>query len=152
MKQLSLKRIREVFPRFNRSPVTEEDFWRTCKRLGIIVKSMPLMVDGYHERKRGRYYIIVNNRLDGDRWLHTALHEFCHYLFDAPTHNKNYVFYRGKDGEIDERERFADAFALVAMLPWPEVERLSREEYVADNPTLLNLCMDRIAVRKDYRM
>jgi Zn-dependent peptidase ImmA (M78 family) len=167
MKHFSLKKIHEVFPRFNERPISEAEFWRACKRFRIVVKQMPLIVDGYHERKAGRYYIIINEQLRGLKWMHTALHEFCHFLFDAPDHSENYVFYRKGRKPAEEpdagltaeqrrrkqsRERFADAFATVALLPWPELERLSKEEYVQDNPQLLRLCMDRMGVYNDFQI
>ncbi|MBX3266384.1 MAG: ImmA/IrrE family metallo-endopeptidase [Acidobacteria bacterium] len=159
MKHFSLSRIREVFPEFNKRPITENDFWRACKRFRIIVKQLPLSVDGYCERRRGRYYILINSRLTGYKWLHTALHEFCHFLFDAPDQNENYVFYRrpydrdsirdGMKRTVEARERFADAFALIAMLPMPELERLAHED-LTENHELLRLCQERIKVRADY--
>lgn len=146
MKTFSLARIREVFPNFNETPVTEAQLRKVCrkKEARVHILTMPLLVDGYHVRKHGRNYIIINKKLTGDKWLHTALHEYCHFLFDAPDHG-DYVFFRRGDGcgdiESDRylpeevrrrkklREKFADAFALAAMVPWPDVERLSREDH-----------------------
>jgi Zn-dependent peptidase ImmA (M78 family) len=161
MKHFSLTRIREVFPRFNIEPITENEFWRACKRFKIIVKQLPLSVDGYHERRRGRYYIIINKRLTGDRWLHTALHEFCHFLFDVPDHNRNYVFFR--DGstpheltgeakrQAEKREKFADAFAVCGLLPFPEIQKLEKED-LSHDPALAKLCLDRIAVLTEFKI
>lgn len=151
MKHFSLKRIREVFPNFNKTPVTEIQFWKACKRCRIKVQSIPLpSIDGYHERKRGRNYIIINERLRGEKWLHTALHEFCHYLFDAPDHG-DYIFHRTPDGcglwlpdphEPEERkrrrlqrEKFADAFGLACLIPKPEAILLSKEDQ-SESPNL----------------
>lgn len=151
MKNFSITRIRQIFPNFNRTPVTEIQFWKICKRFKIVVRSIPLgLVDGYHERKKGRNYIIINSKLKGDKWLHTALHELCHYLFDAPDHG-DYVFYRTPDGcgklEPDplepeekkrrrkQREKFADAFGLACMIPYSEAVQLTREDH-GDSPNL----------------
>lgn len=145
MKSFSLARIREVFPNFNKRPITEIQFWKVCKRFKIVVRSIPLgTIEGYHERKRGRNYIIINSKLKGEKWLHTAFHELCHYLFDAPDHG-DYVFYRTIDGcgslrqEVDEpdeikrrrrqREKFADAFGLACLIPYTEAIQLTKEEH-----------------------
>lgn len=162
MRHFTLTRIRQAFPKFNVKPVTEADFWRACKKFRIVVKQMPLTVDGYHERKRGRYYILINERLTGEKWLHTAFHEFCHFLFDAPsTGGTNYVLYRRgleldecgepvlNENEEDPRERLADAFATICLMPFPELVRLASED-ISDCPELLRLCMDRLYVRADY--
>lgn len=152
MKHFSLKRIRDIFPQFNERPIGEADFWRVCKSSKIIVKELPLQVDGYHKRYRGRDYILLNRTLTGRKWLHTALHELCHFLFDAPTESDNYASYRRTNGDpADPRERFADAFALVCMIPFADLERLSRED-LSDDPAMLSLCADRIKVLADFKI
>lgn len=154
MKHFSLKRIRDVFPKFNVEPVLEDEFWLACKRFKIIVKSLPLTVDGYHEKKRGRNYILINSELTGIKWLHTALHELCHFLFDAPSVSKNHVFFRygysERAEQRDPREEFADAFALACILPLPELKRLANED-LSDNPEVLQLCGDRIAAMAEFK-
>jgi Zn-dependent peptidase ImmA (M78 family) len=150
--QLSLARIREVFPHFNERPITESDFWKAAKRERVIVRELPLVVDGYYQHKGGRHYILINDRLSGLKWLHTALHEFCHYLFDAPEHMDNEVLFRRdafSEGAVHARERFADAFALFAMLPFPSLLELQSED-LTENPWLANLVRDRIAARVHY--
>lgn len=145
MKNFSLTRIREVFPEFNSRPITEAEFWRACKKFKIIVKEMPLLVDGYHERKNGRYYIIINKKLNGVKWLHTAFHEFCHFLFDVPETRENYVFYRSMTGSVArengssdaeeikrrrrQREKFADAFGLACLIPKGDLIQLTLEDH-----------------------
>ncbi len=152
MKNLSLARIKAVFPHFNERPITEDDFWRAAKREKIIVREIPLAVDGYYQPKRGRHYILINSELTGVKWLHTALHEFCHYLFDVPGVPENHVMYRRPCGDAsDPREMFADAFALVGLLPFPDLVRLQGED-LSDNAWLTQIVRDRIVVRADFRM
>jgi len=152
MRNLSLARIREVFPDFNVRAITEDDFWRAAKREKIIVREMPLLVDGYYQQKNGRHYILINKRLAGAKWLHTALHEFCHYLFDVPGPAENRVMYRRACGDpTDLREVFADAVALVGLLPFPDLVRLQTED-LTDNPWLSNIVRARITVRADFRI
>lgn len=150
-KHLSLARIRQVLPHFNKKIHTEEDFWRVAKRHKIIVREMPMEVDGYHQRKRGRYYILINRDLRGIKWLHTAFHELCHFLLDVPVDADNYVMYRRRLGDdSDPRERFADAFATICIMPWDELVRLVAEEQVDEHHTLLSLCRARMNVKVDY--
>lgn len=147
----TLAAIKEVFPHFNRIAITEEDFWRVCKRRKIIVKEMPLLINGYYERRKGRDYILLNTDLSSVQWLHTALHELCHYLLDTPGEGQPIVLYRQPCGNLtDPREQFADAFALAGLLPFPDLERLAHED-ISDNPWLLNIVQDRIAVLAHYR-
>lgn len=148
--QLTLTKIREVFPHFNERPVTEEDFWRACKRLKIVVRQIPLTVNGYYNRRRGRDYIIINSNLAGLPWLFTALHEFTHYLFDSPDESDNFALYSGLclDKE-DFREKRADAFAMIGLLPFPDLLQLHKEDIAVDT-WLAHVCASRILVRVDY--
>lgn len=145
---LSLIRIRFVFPYFNERPITNEEFWQAVKKEKIIVKQLPLLVDGYYTCRRGRHYILIDSKLSGIRWLHTALHELHHYLFDVPSDRDGGTFYRG--GKIiDRREYKADAFALCGIMPWPELIQITPADLAGD-PTLANIVRDRIAVRADF--
>lgn len=146
---LALIRIREIFPHFNERPITEADFWRVAKKYKIIVRPLPLSVEGYYQRKKGRDYILINDKLTGLRWLHIALHELCHFIFDAPCETDGYTLFRGSKAGSDRREQFADAFALIALLPFPDLVRLAHED-LTDDPWLLRLAHDRIIVRTIY--
>ena len=151
MKKNTIKRIKEAFPHFNERPITENDFWRASKKFKIVVRRLPLEIDGYYERYKGRNYILLSERLTGRKWLHTALHEFCHFLFDVPIGKTNYVLYR-KRSDIDRddpRERWADAFATICLMPFPEIIRSSKEPPPEDQDTL-RLCLDRLTVKSHY--
>lgn len=142
---LSLSRIRSIFPHFNERPITVEDFWRVAKREKIVVQTMPLIVDGYFTQRRGRNYILINENLSPTRWLHTALHELHHYLFDAPGENENFTFYRDTK-QKHRREHRADAFALIAILPMSRLLEIAAEE-IEPTGELMDLVRDRIVVR-----
>jgi Zn-dependent peptidase ImmA (M78 family) len=149
---LLLSRIREVFPEFNKIAVTTEEFWRVCKKRKVIVRELPLLVNGYYERYLGRDYILLNNKLTPRQWLLTALHEWSHLQFDAPGEAEHYTLYRRACGLVDDpRERFADAFALVAVMPYRDLVRLSRED-LSDDVWLMNLCRSRESVRNEFGM
>lgn len=143
---LSLEKIRSVFPQFNKTAITDMDFWRAAKKHKVIVRTLPLKVKGYYKYERGRHYILIDSRLSPLEFLHTALHEFCHYLFESPRLH-THAFYKGVYDTPEER--FADAFALIAMLPMPDLIKLAGED-VSDDKWLLKLCQDRIAVRAYY--
>lgn len=144
----NLLRITKAFPLFNIKPITEEDFWRTCKKMKVIVLQFPLMVNGYYERRGGRDYILLNQGLSGCAWLHTALHELCHVLCDEPLYAEHYTLYkRFGIPSSDPREKFADAFALIGLIPICDLLRLLEEDVVDD---LHNMCQARIKVFQVY--
>lgn len=145
---ITLSRIKEVYPYFNERPITEKDFWKACKKERVMVHQMPLDVNGYYEIKRGRHYILINSRLHGVRWLHTALHEFCHYLFDAPCDTGSTALFSRRGPQEDSREMLADAFALAGLLPFPDLVELARGRI--DDPWLLNIAGARVLVRTKY--
>jgi Zn-dependent peptidase ImmA (M78 family) len=147
---LQLCRILEVFPHFNQKPLTETDFWRACRKEKILVRQIPLPVDGYYTRTKQRHYILINSRLTGFKWLHTALHEFSHYLFDVPGEMEANALFRGRKATRDDiREKFADAFALVCLMPMTDLVKISPAD-VNDDIWLANIVRDRIAVRTDF--
>lgn len=145
---ISLTKIKKYFPKFNQTAITEMDFWRAAKKAKIIVRTMPLTVKGYYRFQRGRHYILIDSRLPAFEFLHTALHEFSHFLFDCPNHEMEDALYKGRIIN-DPRERFADAFALIGLMPEPELMRIVEED-IEDNLRLLSLLKDRIAVRAYY--
>ena len=145
---ITLSRIQEVFPHFNERAVTEKDFWRACKKEKVIVHQLPLEANGYYEVRRGRHYILINSRLNDVKWLHTALHEFCHYLFDAPCDAGSTALFSRNRLQEDSREMLADAFALVCLLPFPDLIELAHGQI--DDPWLLNIAGARVLVRTRY--
>ncbi len=145
---LSLEKIIKYFPHFNKRAITELDFWRAAKKAKLVVRTMPLTVNGYYETKHGRHYILIDSRLSDTQFLHAALHEFCHFLFDIPTERDSSVLFQSHKKD-DPRERFADAFALVGMTPISDLEKLSKED-LSDHLWLSNIVKDRIVVLTDY--
>lgn len=147
--ELSLIKIRSLFPHFNERALTAEDFWRVVESdKKLTARSIPLPVDGYYTRRRDKHFILINSRLTGLKWLHTAFHELHHYLFDVPGENDNYTFYR-KGEQVDRREYKADAFALMAIMPWPDLMNVTADEIEA-LPELGEIVRDRIVVRTHF--
>lgn len=144
----NLSRILETFPNFNLKPITENDFWRACKKRKVIVIQLPLLVNGYYERRRDKDYILINDRLTGLPWLHTALHEFCHVMLDEPLYADQYTLYKRLGmASTDPRERFADAFALIGLIPMHDLVEMLEEESACD---LNQMCQARIEVWQIY--
>lgn len=143
---LSYRKIREIFPRFNEIALTENDFWREAKRNKIIVRHELLLIDGYYEKKKRKNYIIINCALSGVRWLHTALHELMHFYLDAPLLDDEEILLCRSQMQIKtQKEKIADALALIGILPMPELEKFVKED-LTENPFLTDLVRDRIAV------
>lgn len=145
---LSLIKIQSIFPHFNERPITAEDFWRVVRREKIIVRQMPLIVDGYYTHRRGKDIILINDSLKGTRWLHVALHELSHFLFDVPGAEDGYTFYR--NGQyVDRREYRADAFATIGIMPWPDLVATTPDD-LAVSPWLADIVVARLAVRTHF--
>lgn len=141
-------KIRSIFPHFNEQRITAEDFWRAARDAELIVRQVPLAVDGFYTIYRGKHVVLLNSRLKSVAWLRAALHEFHHYMFDVPGTDGGYTFYRS--GEFtDRREHRAEAFAVVGLMPWPELERLrSADMYIS--PWLTKLVKERLWVRREF--
>lgn len=144
---LHYRKIKEIFPLFNERALTEEDFWREAERNRIYVREELLMVDGYYEKKNRRHFIVINIKLRGVRWLHTALHELMHFYFDTNRADldEEITLCRSRIQQFEKRERIADALALIGVLPFPELENLMHED-LSEFPYLCELVRDRIAV------
>jgi len=146
---LSLIKIQTYFPDFNVKPITPEDFWRVIAQEKIIVKQMPLLVDGYYTRREGRDYILINSRLRGISWMQTALHELYHYLFDVHNDGRPVETFYRRGRNKDSRECRADAFAVIGLLPWPELVKMTATD-IEDFPCMAELVRSRIVVRTEF--
>jgi Zn-dependent peptidase ImmA (M78 family) len=151
--KLSWSRAKRCFPDFNVKPISENDAWRFAKRRKIIVRDLPLQVEGYYQRKAGRDYILLNSRLSEMQRWHTLLHELGHYIFDEPCESDNYTLYRVCDSNQlpDPRELRADAFALIAMMPFEDLLKLQLED-LSHDAWLANQVVQRLAVYVEYGM
>jgi hypothetical protein len=85
------------------------------------------------------------------KWLHTALHELCHFLFDAPELGDTARYRRHCGDPDDPREVFADAFACVCMLPLIDLKKLAREDVAEMHPMLLEFYRQRIVVLAEMK-
>lgn len=147
--KLSYDKIKSIYPQFNELPLTEEDAWLTAKREKIRVKQEPLLVDGYYTRKKGKHMILIDSRLRDMKWLHTFFHELFHFFLDVPPGKQDVRFNRSRGQIRSKQELTVDALALIAVIPWPLLLKLQKED-LTDNPALARAVADRIVVRTTY--
>ena len=113
---------------WNKKPLTEEDFYRLCKRYKVTAEEMPLRVGGFYYCMLGRHYIAINSRLRHPKKLFVMFHEFAHYLIHAPDSGATANFHGV--GKPTRKEFEADAFASCALIPRSMVEKLSVQELI----------------------
>jgi Zn-dependent peptidase ImmA (M78 family) len=142
---ISYAKIIKIFPEFNVRPLLAEDFWRVAQTKKIVVKELPLLIDGYYQKKRGKHFILINSRLSGVKWLHTAFHELFHYFLDVPPTAREITLFRSRTQVLTKREEIADALALMAVLPFQNLKKISSYD-LEDNTELAALVRDRITV------
>ncbi len=113
---------------WNERPLSEEDFFRLCRRHKVTVQEMPLRVSGFYYCMLGRHYIAINSRLRHPRKLFVMFHEFAHYLFHAPDSGATANFHGV--GKKTRKEFEADAFAACALIPRPMAESRSAQDLI----------------------
>jgi Zn-dependent peptidase ImmA (M78 family) len=111
---------------WNERPLTEDDFYRLCRRLRLRFNEMPLSVEGFYYRAKGIDWIVISTKLSGNRRLAVMFHELGHFLFHAPDHGATANFHGV--GRPTRKECEADVFALCAILPRGILIRSSPEE------------------------
>lgn len=126
-----LNKISSLRCPWNQTPLTQEDFYRLCRRYKIVVEEMPLRVSGFYYCVLGRHYIAVNSLLRPTEKLFVMFHEFAHYLMHAPDVGVTANFHG--IGKKTRKELEADAFALCALMPRSRIETLSIQELVDDD-------------------
>lgn len=146
---LLLAAIKREFPDWNRRAFTMEDFYRYCRRKGIKVHEMPMLVAALYGVKRGRPHIYLDSRTKGVARLHAAWHELGHYLLHTPPYESVTYYYRLRPQTREEIE--ADAFAIVALIPEPLLKKLlAAEEYAEDYGLSAELLKERCELFARY--
>ena len=112
---------------WNERSLTEDDFYRFCRRFKISVQEMPLRVSGFYYRMLGRDFIAIDSRLTGNERLTVMFHELAHFLFHTPESGTTANFHRV--GQKTRQEIEADAFAICAIIPLNEI--VDRLEFVS---------------------
>jgi Zn-dependent peptidase ImmA (M78 family) len=126
----SLEKFSKLKIGWNERPLSEADFHRVCRRYGITVEELPLRVSGFYYCVSGRHFIAIDSKLPARRKLFVMFHELAHYLMHAPDQNAT-ASYHGV-GRQTRKEREADRFALVALIPKAWLETRSADEMIRD--------------------
>lgn len=135
------EKIESLVKGWNKRPLTEADFYRLCRRHRITVDEMPLRVSGFYYCVMGRHFIAIDSKLPPTRKLFVMFHEFAHYLMHAPNTNET-ASYHGV-GKPTRKEKEADLFALVALVPSRFIEARTRDE-IAEELTDEELLAERL--------
>jgi Zn-dependent peptidase ImmA (M78 family) len=112
---LLAKAIREYVPYWNVRPLTEDDFYRLCRKFKVRVIEIPLRVPGLFMQVGGKRYLYVSSRLRGVEWLRAALHELGHAILHTPPSGTIAYFFRLPPNS--KREHEAEAFVAIALIP-----------------------------------
>ena len=139
--RFSLDKFAKLKIGWNQRPLTEADFYRLCRRYKITVEELPLRVGGFYYCVMGRHFIAIDSKLPERRKLFVMFHELAHYLMHAPNHNET-ASYHGV-GRPTRKEREADMFALIALIPRHLLEQHSPDELIRDE----GITSDELAAR-----
>ncbi|MEP7075410.1 MAG: ImmA/IrrE family metallo-endopeptidase [Acidobacteriota bacterium] len=121
-----VEKISSLRINWNSRVLTEDDFYRLCKRFRITVQEMPLSVSGFYYCMKKRHFIAVDSKLDRQEKLFVMFHEFAHFLMHTPDAGVTANFHG--IGKKTRKECEADAFAACAMVPKTWIESRTEEE------------------------
>ena len=138
-----LEKISNLRIGWNKRPLTDDDFYRLCRRHRITVVEMPLRTDGFYYCVKRRHFIAVNSGLPHLHKLLVMFHEFAHFLMHSPDTNTTASFHGLCKKNRKERE--ADAFALCALIPTTWIRSRTLDE-LADDGFSDELLKERAAV------
>ncbi|QQS33515.1 MAG: ImmA/IrrE family metallo-endopeptidase [Acidobacteriota bacterium] len=113
--QSFLDKISDLKCGWNERPLDENAFNRLAKKLKIHVRYMPLTVNGFYTCRKGRHYIVINQKLSPRLAEFVMFHELGHYLMHSPSNDAIDNYCGSATHSRDEKE--ADAFAYCALLP-----------------------------------
>lgn len=113
-----LAKLMKGIPGLNTRTLTEEDFFRICRRHRIKVVEYPLESSpGFYMVCKGRSMIAVDSRLRGVRRMYVLWHELAHYFLHVPPHTTGARWFRLRPGTKEEFE--AEVLAAIALIPEP---------------------------------
>ena len=145
-----LDKISQLGSEWNRKPLTQDDFYRLCKRHRVTIQEMPLRVSGFYYCVLGRHYIAIDSRLRQHKKLFVMFHEFAHYLMHAPDTGVTANFHGV--GIKTRKEAEADAFALCSMIPTPWIVNRTTQELLEDEGLPEEMIADRLKIYTQYRI
>ena len=126
----SLEKFSKLQIGWNERPLAEADFYRLCRRFRITVDEIPLRVSGFYYCVAGRHFIAIDSKLPSRKKLFVMFHELGHYLMHVPNQNET-ASYHGV-GKPTRKEREADIFALVALVPRVWLETRTPDDMIAN--------------------
>ena len=144
----SLEKFSKLGIGWNERPLRETDFYRLCRRHRITVDELPLRVSGFYYGVSGRHFIAIDSKLPARKKLFVMFHEFAHDLMHAPDHNAT-ASYHGV-GRQTRKEREADHFALVALIPRIWLKTRTPDEIIADEGVTAGELATRFSLFETY--
>jgi len=147
--QFFLDKVSRLGIKWNKRPLTEDDFYRLCNKHKIVVVEMPLQTGGFYYCVKQKHYIAVNSSLKQHERLLVMFHEFAHYMMHAPDTGVTANFHGV--GRRTRKEVEADIFAICALIPKPLIENRTVQELVEEDGFCETLVRERMAIyrRKD---
>jgi Zn-dependent peptidase ImmA (M78 family) len=145
---LSIEKFTNLTRHWNSRALTEDDFFKLCKKHKVTVFEMPLQVGGFYYCVLGRPYIAIDSRLNRWKKLFVMFHEFGHFLMHAPDRGVTANFHG--IGNRTRKELEADAFATCALLPRPLIESRSIQELVEEDGYTEDLVLDRLVLFRTF--
>jgi len=129
---------------WNRRVLTEDDFYRLCRRFKITVQEMPLSVSGFYYCMKRRHFIAIDSKLPTQKKLFVMFHEFAHFLMHVPDTGVTANFHG--IGKKTRKEIEADAFALCALIPRTWIETRSEQEMIEGEGISLEMLRTRTEI------
>ncbi len=145
-----LDKISRLRCQWNKRSLTEDDFYRLCRRRKITVVEMPLRTNGFYYCVLGRHYIAIDSRLRQHKKPFVMFHEFAHYLMHSPDTGVTANFHG--IGKRTRKESEADAFALCAIIPKTWIESRSVQELVEEDGLPSEIVAQRMAIYAQHRI
>lgn len=143
-----LNKITSLNSRWNEQPLTQEDFYRICRRCKITVVEIPLRVSGFYYSLLEGHYIAINSRLCPETKTFVMFHELAHFLMHAPDDGVTANFHGV--GKQTRKEAEADAFAACALIPRRMVESLRPQQLIEEDGFSVELVKQRIEVLRRF--
>ena len=143
-----VEKISSLRINWNKQTLTEEDFYRLCKRFKITVQEMPLSVSGFYYCVKRRHFIAVDSKLAPQKKLLVMFHEFAHFLMHAPDTGVTANFHGV--GKKTRKETEADAFALCSLIPRTWIEGRTEQEMLEDEAITQEMLRQRIKILQTY--
>ncbi|HEV8590847.1 MAG TPA: ImmA/IrrE family metallo-endopeptidase [Pyrinomonadaceae bacterium] len=143
-------KISKLRIKWNERPLTEDDFYRICRRLGVVIQEMPLRVSGFYYSLKGGHYIAIDSRLEPVQKRFVMFHELAHFLLHAPDKGVTANFHG--IGKKTRKEIEADAVALCALIPKTWIETRTVDDIAEHEGLSHELLAQRLAIYERHRI